>query len=65
MDGSELYELFAQDADIGDLAKQDVYEIARQIGEFRPDECEISMSHLDIARAIHQFAREHVAEFGG
>jgi len=64
MDGSELYTLFANDAEMADVAKLEIDDITKQIGEFRDDDCNIPMSTWEIAVAIREFAREHVAEFG-
>lgn len=64
MDGSELYTLFANDTEMADVAKLTLNDITNQIGEFRSDECDIDMTDREIAEAIREFAREHVAEFG-
>ena len=60
----KLYKLFAQDATIGDLARQGLTELARQLGKFRPHECTIPMSTLEIAEAVQRYACEYVARCG-
>jgi len=64
MDGSELYTLFANDAEHSDVAKMDVTDIAKQIGEIRGGECDLHMTDLEIAWSIKLHAQRHVAEFG-
>lgn len=63
-DGAQLFEWFANDAEHSDVAKMDVIDIAYQLREFRAPECTVPMSDLEIATAIQEHAREHVAEFG-
>ena len=60
IDGSELYTLFANDAEFDDIAKQSVREIADQLGKFRDGDCHIPMTTWDIAQAIRKYARERV-----
>lgn len=59
MDGSDLYELFANQAEHADIARQDLASLTAGIAELRADGCDIDMSHAEIAEAI----KAHAIEF--
>ena len=72
MDGSDLYELFANQAEHADIAKQDLASLTAGIAELRADTynpetgggCDIDMTDAGIAEAIRDYARDHMALLG-
>jgi hypothetical protein len=62
MNGSELYDLFAADATMEDIARMDVTtEVVDQIRELRQSEPDnIDMTDEEIAAAIVKFARKEI-----
>ena len=65
IDGSQLFEWFANDADHADVAKLELDDITQQILETRWDsDCDMNMTNREIAEAILEHAQAHVAEFG-
>ncbi len=64
IDGAQLFEWFANDADHADVAKLEIEDITKQIHEVRSGDCTLPMTDLEIASSIKLHAQEHVAEFG-
>ncbi len=62
IDGAQLFEWFANDADHADVAKLTIEDLTQQIKEIRSGDCDLPMSDWEIAVAIRCHAQEHVKE---
>ncbi len=63
--GDELFSLFCGGLDIfAEVAESDLESLTEQIKELRAVGCDIDMTDGQIAEAIRDYAKGHVAEFG-
>ncbi len=62
IDGAQLFEWFANDADHADIAKLEIEDITQQVKEIRNSDCDLHMTDLEIASSIKLHAQAHVTE---